>query len=311
MPDKAPKEPSDDCGERDSPRRLEAQAMPKKKTTGQLSIRQMFGKARLAVRTDEMPGTEEQWPWTFCLRLSNPHQLCYMNAGITSLLHASQGVRLVELAGIEALCRQHAESGQLLVLSRQLVIRSRLPRWDFGPTQRDVSEFLLSFLSEGSTSWFRWEARQERRESARVVDTGDPVLFLEVPSQAIWTPTLAFERWSEAASVRAISRVGRVLIVQIGRYINGAKDTSRVDLTSDVLVPEFDEGVAVRWHTYRVQAVVLHLGARPTAGHYRALLRAGDQWGYSDDGVRARVVDMAAEFQRNAYMLFLIRSSQA
>ena len=62
---------------------------------------------------------------------------------------------------------------------------------------------------------------------------------------------------------------------------------------------------------YRVQAVILHIGARPTAGHYRALLRAGDRWGYSDDGVRARVVDMATEFQRNAYMLFLIRSTQA
>ena len=168
----------------------------------------------------------------------------------------------------------------------------------------------LFFLSEGSASWFRWEARQARRDCARVVDTAKPVL-LEAPGQAIWTPTLAFERWSEAASVRAISRVGSVLIVQIGRYINGAKDTSRVDLTADVLVPEFDEGVAVRWHTYRVQAVVPHLGARPTAGHYRALLRAGDQWGYSDDGVRARVVDMATEFQRNAYMLFLIRSAQA
>ena len=54
-----------------------------------------------------------------------------------------------------------------------------------------------------------------------------------------------------------VSRAGRVLIVQIGRYINGAKDTSRVDLASEVLVPEFDEGVAVRWQAYMIKAVIL------------------------------------------------------
>ena len=191
IPDKAPREPSDDCGERDSPRRLEVQARPKKKTTGPFV--RCLGKLNLQQRTDEMPGTEEHWPWTFCLRLGNPHQLCYMN--VTSLLHASQGMRLVELAGIEALCRQYAESGQLLVLSRQLVIRSRLPRWDFGPTQRDVSEFLLSFLSEGSTSWFRWEARQERRESARVVDTGLLTLEAQFFSWRYCAKHYELQRW--------------------------------------------------------------------------------------------------------------------
>ena len=250
-------------------------------------------------------------PWSFRLRLGNPHQLCYMNAGILSLLHASQDMRIAELASIEALCRQHADRGHTLLLSRQLVVRSMLPRWDFGPTQRDVSEFLLSFLSAASASWFRWEPRQAERDGIRVVDTGGPVLFLEVPAQESWTPTQAFARWHEAEAVRAIPRVGSVLIVQIGRYINGRRDVSPIDLASDVLVPEFSEGVEVGRQAYRVQAVVMHLGARPTSGHYRALLREGNQWGYSDDGVTARIVGLHAEHQQNAYMLFLVRSSQA
>ena len=246
--DKAPQEKTDDSGESGSRCRIEVQNTLKKTQTGQLSIRQMFGELRPATQGDAMPGPGDNWPWTFGLRLGNPHQLCYMNAGVTSLLHASQGMRLADLAGIEALCRQYAGSGHVLVLSRQLVIRSCLPRWDFGPTQKDVSEFLLSFLSEVSPSWFRWETRQTTREGTRVVDIGGP-LFLEVPGPAEWTPTLAFGKWSEAASAqhreatRAISRAGRVLIVQIGRYINGAKDTSRVDLTSDVLVPELMRGL--------------------------------------------------------------------
>ena len=302
----------------DEPRRSEAKQPARHTTrgsidakTGQTSLKHLFGSSRRSVAGEMQSTSLDRMPWTFRLRLGNPHQLCYMNAGILSLLHASQDMRIADLAGIEALCRQRADRGHILMLSRQLVMRSTLPRWDFGPTQRDVSEFLLSFLSTESASWFRWEARQVGPGGIRVVDRGGPALFLEVPAQEPWTPTQAFARWHAAEAVRAISHVGNALIVQVGRYVNGYKDVSRIDLASDVLVPEFSEGVEVRQQAYRVRAVVMHLGVRPTSGHYRALLREGNQWGYSDDGIAARIVGLHAEHQQNAYMLFLVRSSQA
>ena len=219
---------------------------------------------------------------------------------------------MVEIAGIEALCRQCAGSGQVLMLSRQIQVRSVMPRWNFGPTQRDVSEFLLSLLALRSEALFQWEARQIRRDNMVVTDLGGRVLFVEVPGLDFWTPTQAFAAWSQAESIRAFSRAGSVLVAQIGRYINGRKDTSMVDLTSEVLVPVFNGGVSIEWHayTYTVKAAVIHLGARPAAGHYRALLRDGQQRGYSDDGVCAHVVGLSEEHQRNVYTLFLIRSTQ-
>ena len=139
-------------------------------------------------------------PWTFDVRLGNPHQLCHMNAGVLSLLHAAQSMRMVEIAGIEALCRQCAGSGQVLMLSRQTQVRSVMPRWNFGPTQSDVSEFLLSLLSLCSEALFQWEARQIRQDNMVVMDLGGPVLFLEVAGLDFWTPTQAFAAWSQAES---------------------------------------------------------------------------------------------------------------
>ena len=100
------------------------------------------------------------------------------------------------------------------------------------------------------------------------------------------------------------------LIAQFGRYIDDYKDMSQVDFASEVMVPVFRLANNVDWVEYKVTAVVINFGARPTSGHYRALLRHGDRRGYSDDGVRATVAGLSAVHRRNAYMLFLVRASQ-
>ena len=135
--------------------------------TGQLTIRQALGLARTdaAGQRSSAPSA----PWTFNIRLGNPHQLCYVNASVLSLVHALQGYNPAELAGVVALCGQSAERGSTLVLSRQLVVRSLCPTWSFGPTQCDASEFVMALLSERSEQWFRWE---ERRVVQGVVERG-------------------------------------------------------------------------------------------------------------------------------------------
>ena len=271
----------------------------KKQATGQLTIRQALGLGR-----NDEPGPRSLAPivpWTFNVRLGNPHQLCYVNASVLSLVHTLQGHNSAELAGVIALCGQSAERGCTLILSRQLVVRSICPRWSFGPTQCDASEFVMALLSERSELWFRWEERRVVQGGIEVVDRGGPVFMLQVPRARSWTLTQAFHAWSEVGHPRAVSWSGRVLIVQLGRYVDGR---------NAVMVPVFDEGGRVRLEEYRVAAVVVHLGPRPTSGHYRALLRDGDRWGYSDDNARATLVDLTAEHRKNAYLLFLVRASQ-
>ena len=150
----------------------------------------------------------------------------------------------------------------------------------------------MALLSERSEQWFRWEERRAVLGDVEVVDRGGPVFMLQVPRTRTWTLTQAFAVWSEAVSPRAISRSGRVLIVQMGRYVDGRKDMSLAEIEHSVMVPVFDEESRIRLEEYRIAAAVIHLGARPTSGHYRALLRDGDRWGYSDDNARSTLVDL-------------------
>ena len=292
----------------DPPHLGKRQAAPhhKQKATGQLTIRQALGLGR-----GNAPGLRPSAPVArFHVRLGNPRQLCYVNASVLSLVHALQGHNPAELAGVVALCRQSAERGSTLALSRQLVVRGLCPRWNFGPAQCDASEFLMALVSERSEQWFRWEERRVMQGSVEVVDRGGPLFMLQVPRARSWTLTQSFHAWSEAVHQRAVSWSGRVLIVQMGRYVDGHKDMSLAEIKHSVMVPVFDEEGRIRLEEYRVEAAVIHLGARPTSGHYRALLRDGDRWGYSDDNARSTLVDLTDVRRKNAYLLFLVRTSQ-
>ena len=135
--------------------------------SGQAKIYPMFRRNQTGPAGQGTTERSELRPWTFNIRLGNPHQLC---AEATSIVHTVEDLNFAEMAGIVALCRCSAGSGSPLVLSRQLEVRSLPHRWNFGPSQRDVSEFLKSLLSERSEAWFKWEARQLRQGSIHIAD---------------------------------------------------------------------------------------------------------------------------------------------
>ena len=55
---------------------------------------------------------------------------------------------------------------------------------------------------------------------------------------------------------------------------------------------------------------VVHLGRSPTCGHYRAALRVGGAWYYTNDSVQAVRTPIQAEHKQGVYVLFLLRSDQ-
>ena len=89
-------------------------------------------------------------------------------------------------------------------------------------------------------------------------------------------------------------------MVQLGRHVEGAKNFARLSMEATAMVPCFSSGMQIELVPYSTQAIVVHIGPKPTSGHYRALLRDGAEWGYSDDGVACVSVTPTEEHQRNA-----------
>ena len=285
-------------------------AAPKRGAGGQVKLTQLFGRGSSRGSAGPMQGS-----WTLRLRLRNPRQLCYLNAGVVAVLHVLQLQELSDLRPLTALCKRNAEQGRTITLSQHMELRSLLSRWDFGPVQRDASKMLMHLLPQQSSAWAKWEARRNRDERLQVVDRGGPIFHLQLPVGDVFTLTEAFLLWQHAHEVRAVSHRGAILLVQLGRYVDGAKNFSRLSMEATTMVwtmvPCFSDGIQTELAPYSVQAMVIHLGPRPTSGHYRALLREGAEWGYSDDGVACVPVVPHAEHQRNAYVLLLTPTSQA
>ena len=281
-------------------------AEPKRGAGGQIKLTQLFGRHGRSYSEGPMQGS-----WTLRLRLHNPHQLCYLNAGVVAVLHVLQLQGLSDLRPLIALCQRNAEQGRMITLSQHTELRSLLSRWDFGPVQRDASEMFMHLLPQQSSTWAKWEARRYREERLQVVDMGGPVIHLQIPVGDVFILTEAFLLWQHAHEVRAVSHRGAALLVQLGRYVDEAKNFSRLSMEATTMVPCFSDGIQTELVPYSIQAMVIHLGPRPTSGHYRALLREGAEWGYSDDGVACVPVVLHAEHQRNAYVLLLTPISQA
>ena len=51
-----------------------------------------------------------------------------------------------------------------------------------------------------------------------------------------------------------------------------------------ISLPVFSSTGDVEYHTYGIQAVVLHIGSDPTQGHYRCAVRSQGQWLIYEDG---------------------------
>ena len=97
--------------------------------------------------------------WTLGLRLRNPHSLCFLNAGVLSLVHFLEVAGLSEYAALAQICRQAQGADRELCLSQQLVVRSIFAGWRFSSVQRDCAELITQALAQRHSLWAEWELR--------------------------------------------------------------------------------------------------------------------------------------------------------
>ena len=240
------------------------------------------------------------------LRLSNPHTLCYVNASILALFHVDEVLGARETT-LDAL-RQEVEAAQRLVgfaLFPALRSFGRLATgWDTGPGQQDAAEFSSHVLSriEGQGLW---QSRIEEVEGIRVTDTGAFVL-LPMPTSPSTLQDL-IEAWTFQHHVYGLTGEWPRVPVVLGRYTGRSKNQARVLFDGDVMLPIFGEGRVLRQARYQVAAALVHLGATPTSGHYRALLRVGEFWHYTDDNVSGTCTALTGEHACSVYLLWLLK----
>ena len=249
--------------------------------------------------------------WTARLRLRNPHQLCYANSSVTVMLHILHLVGSLDLRPLVTLCKQAADGDRALALHTQLVVRSAVLRWLFNAEQKDASEFLMQYLQVSAATWSRWESRRLEEGALRITDYGGRMLFAPLLEEDRVSLSTVLRRWSQGHSITGVAEEKQALVVQLGRYVQGHKNNTRLDFEQTIEVPTFTSELEQTQRLYMVHSAVVHQGPGPTSGHYRALLRVGHEWGFSDDGVPAQSVALNEHHQRNVYLLLLVPIAQA
>ncbi|OLP95873.1 LINE-1 reverse transcriptase-like [Symbiodinium microadriaticum] len=228
--------------------------------------------------------------WVGRVVLTNPGNLCYLNAAVLSILHCSNFV-LSEHRGIQTLRRigaQGMSAARGVLLTAQLQVRSMLRSWSFDGRQHDVAEFatvLLRGLGLGSVAW---EARRQEDDAIRTLHSGPLPLLLPPPDQECMLQDCV-QAWHLRDCVHALCAQPppALLLLQVARHQDGYKSFVPVWPDSEIRIPVFGNGLAVEWTCYKIQAIVEHHGEEVSSGHYRAVLSGHSDWLHTDDGIAA------------------------
>ena len=180
--------------------------------------------------------------------------------------------------------------------------------------QHDVCE-LYHFLRERfNMPGFAgtWEARAVMDNCCRCLERNsltNPVsLTLQRPSSF---QALIDEWHGGEVGLQALTEPPAKLALQIKRYTqDGMKLQHPVHTEATIQLPAFVHDIQSQLLTYRVDAIVFHLGDRPTEGHYQTALQQAGQWFITNDGckpTRASAHAIAATVAPNSYLFFCSR----
>ena len=253
-----------------------------------------------------MPGSSTlRTHWTDVM-LSNSSSRCYANASVISLCHVWGVTQVVPevFQLLYTMLRTRANLGIAVSLCTQPLLRRLMPVWEFNDRQQDAVEFLMILLQSDPESRSLWCSREDELGFIRTLDHGI-IISLTLPDSETQLQELV-DAWHEQRSIHALTEEHSVVLLQLGRYRDGRKVTSRVFFGDDVALPCFNEGLRCVWVIYRPVAAIVHLGSRASEGHYRAVLRSGEPWVFTDDN-SAVPCDIGELHNRNVYMLWVAR----
>ena len=129
------------------------------------------------------------------------------------------------------------------------------------------------------------------------------------------------QEWHSQHYRTALTSAPPMLILQLRRFRYDSrgqvfKDFQALDdLSETVRIPLFTSSrdLVVQWKPYQVRAALLHTGEAATRGHYRSLLRNGENiWHITDDNMSATLQPSASlhRVSASAYVLICTEVSE-
>ncbi|CAE6960767.1 pol, partial [Symbiodinium sp. CCMP2592] len=125
-----------------------------------------------------------------------------------------------------------------------------------------------------------WNARVLEAGRLQNHDIGacEQMIQLDVPTSGRWQLQAMVDAWHRQAFPYALESAPQWLALRLDRFQQRCesgpvnKVRTAMDWCTDLMLPEFTEGLEVKHVRYRVCAFAVHLGESVTSGHYRALL---------------------------------------
>ena len=270
--------------------------------------------------------SESAQSYVLGLQLRNDANQCYANSLVLALAWTVQrhgGPTAVSLQAL-LLKLQRARAGQPLMLRKLQEWRPFAQGWLRPLQQHDVAELFMHMCkrAQGFPDCCRWTVQRVAADGVPAEPGGDgPILMQLRHTNGTAHATLqdCFEGWHEQLHLYAIDGARPMLVVQLSRFVGHGifctKDTAEISLGSGVVHVPCIAARDVTHVPYRVVAAIIHIGASPMSGHYRAVLLSPGSEGagalegarITDDNTRPVPLCHADQFGRRVYLLFLTR----
>ena len=277
------------------------------------------GDASVRAHGDSAQGDDS---WSLRLVLGNKSNHCYINANVqvvSWLLDRDEG--LFALIGrsrpfFKGLSARNTSG--LMYLCHNFLWRNLIQHWPNFSRQHDVAEFLAFFIQRHDVSLFQgqWETRCQREDDICLVDSGYTTqpLLLHFPDSTANAVDLQVQSLLDAWAITAVAcsalRVPPpVLIIQLARFrTHCGKVFKRLDAVTwgeQLQVPLFlGDRLATTTVSYRLQAMITHIGNTPKTGHYIATCVQDNRYWSCDDGRRAvQIGETGSTHAQNVYLL--------
>ena len=234
------------------------------------------------------------------LLLGNTRNHCYANAVLQCVYWISAHVR-------EHMLREATRVSQLVRITPEHSALSTVTSgWHFDGGQHDAAEFLLR-MSRNLAPHFQnsWETRKEVPEGVIVDEEGSLPIHIDVPLQDSLQQIIC--SWARQEHTHALLPSPDVVCVSLPRFTGGEKDLRAIQLEPSVSVPFFHSSTPeVTWEEYSLEALIIHQGPSADSGHYRAAVRAGDEWYLGDDAMAPSACALNDSLlTTGSYLLFL------
>ena len=196
-----------------------------------------------------------------------------------------------------------------LKLTQAFRFRQLIPEWVYDEVQRDAAEYTQHLLQAQQLLTAQWDCRRFGLAGLQLRAQGDLPIPMPLPREARDFKKV-IHHWNTHSDVHALAHPSPCLCLQLNRYLrHGRADKLQTPIRFNrpVYFPRFEAHIRITWDRYEVSAAVIHLGRSTQSGHYRALLKVGAQWMYTDDSRYAQPIELDDTIASNVYLLWLKR----